>query len=123
MTAAVQNAYAWAASEQEQRRTAKTLERLLVYKNLVVYTTQDINTRLDNQYKHITQKKQERSGVSIEDSTHDVTATKLPYLYAAKYMINARHRKTMSGWYTYWDNTTVHIKTPIRGENPPRLAL
>ena len=35
----------------------------------IVYTTQDINTRLDNKYKHITQKKQERCGVSIADST------------------------------------------------------
>lgn len=57
MAAAVQNAYAWAASEYEQRRTTKILEILLVYKNLVVYTTQDINTRLDNQYTHITQEK------------------------------------------------------------------
>ena len=64
---------------------------MLVSKNLVLNTTRDINTRPDNHCKHITQKKQERSEISIADRTHVAAATKLPFLYAAKYIINGRH--------------------------------
>ena len=66
---------------QNKRRTEKTLGKLLASKSLVVNTTQDINTRPDNQHKHI--KTGTQWGKHGRQDTH-CCHKKLQYPYAAK---------------------------------------